>query len=93
MHVNGEVQLTGRNVEVVQEVTANTTTQALDFNIQHLALLINDSSTESLLFCFDNASWKTLKPGEYLSDITVMATTINVKTNANTAAFRAWGWK
>lgn len=89
-----KVELSGRSVEIVQEGTATTNAGAgLAFDIQYLALLINDSTTTSLLFSFDNTNWKTLKAGENLNCIPITATKLYVKTLSGTASYRAWGWK
>jgi len=88
------VEVLGRNTEVVQEGTATTDAgTGLAFDVQYLGLLINDSTTINLLFSFDGVNYKTLKPSEYIGDMAISATKLYVKSASSTVAFRAWGWK
>jgi len=87
-------QLTGRSVEAVQEGTATTDPgTGVAFDIEYLALLINDSASINLLFSFDGTTYKTLKPSEYVGGISIKSTKLYVKSASSTVNYRAWGWR
>jgi hypothetical protein len=84
-------KMAGRDEELTIEDTATTDPGVgLTFDIDFIILLINDSVDTDLLFSFDGVSYKTLHPGEYISNVPVGALKLYVKTSSGTAPFRAW---